>query len=97
MIAATVAHPGPAARPGLRFGLIEDALAPLAATHDPDSPALTQLHRSLAVVVSAEALFTLIDLAGLDPEDAIASAVSTAATLTRAFVQENPGRRKRKK
>jgi len=33
-------------------------------------------------VVSAEALFTLTDLCGLSPEDAIASAVHTARTLT---------------
>jgi len=36
------------------------------------------------VVVSAEALFTLIDLCGLSPEEAVASAARTAATLTAA-------------
>jgi hypothetical protein len=36
------------------------------------------------VVVSAEALFSLTDLHGLAPEDAIASIVHTATTLTRA-------------
>jgi hypothetical protein len=35
-------------------------------------------------VVSAEALFTLTDLCGLSPDDAIASAAATASTLTRA-------------
>jgi AcrR family transcriptional regulator len=90
MIAATVARPATVAtrRPGLRFGLIDHALAPLA-----DSPAritsaaLAQLKNDLAVVVSAEALFCLTDLCGLEPEAAIASAVRTAATLTRAALQ----------
>ena len=45
---------------------------------------LAQLKRDLAVVVSAEALFTLTDLCGLSPDDAIASAVATARTLTEA-------------
>jgi AcrR family transcriptional regulator len=82
MIAATIAHPGAVdTRPGLRFGLIDHALAPL-----PDSAALRQLRQDLAVVVSAEALFCLTDLHGLAPEAAIASAVHTATTLTRAAV-----------
>ena len=81
MIAATITRPGDAAgRPGLRFGLIEHALRPLAA----DDAVLAQLKRDLAVVVSAEALFILTDLCGLSPEDAIASAVRTACTLTEA-------------
>jgi hypothetical protein len=80
MIAATVIRPGGAsARPGLRFGYIEDALSPLAATGS-----TKQLKLDLAVVVSAEALFGLIDLHGLAAEDAIASIVHTATTLTRA-------------
>ncbi|GLX47297.1 TetR family transcriptional regulator [Streptomyces hygroscopicus subsp. hygroscopicus] len=83
MIAGTIARPDRSARPGLRFGLIDHALAPaVAAATDP--PALEQLRRGLAVVVSAEALFNLTDLYGLDPEDAIASVVSTATALTRA-------------
>ena len=86
MIAATVVRPADAAgRPGLRFGLIDHALSPLARTlgaTDPD--ALEQLKRDLAVVVSAEALFCLTDLYGLEPEAAVASAVHTATTLTRA-------------
>ena len=87
LIAASIIRPGqPHARPGLRFGLIEHALAPL-----DDSPLaverpadLAQLKRDLAVVISAEALFSLIDLHGLEPEQAIASIVHTATTLTRA-------------
>jgi hypothetical protein len=45
--------------------------------------------RDLAVVVSAEALFTLTDLCGLSPDDAIASAVATARTLTEAATGKN--------
>jgi AcrR family transcriptional regulator len=86
LIAATITRPGQAhARPGLRFGLIDSALAPLDDTLGATDPAaLAQLKRDLAVVVSAEALFTLTDVGGLDAEDAIVSIVHTAATLTRA-------------
>jgi AcrR family transcriptional regulator len=87
LIAATITRPGqPHARPGIRFGLIDHALAPLndGALGVARPAALAQLKRDLAVVVSAEALFSLIDLHGLDPEQAIASLVHTATTLTRA-------------
>jgi AcrR family transcriptional regulator len=86
LIAATITRPGQAhARPGLRFGLIDSALAPLDDTLGATAPAaLTQLKRDLTVVVSAEALFSLTDAGGLEPEEAIASIVHTAATLTRA-------------
>jgi AcrR family transcriptional regulator len=85
MIAATITRPGEAvARPGHRFGLIDHALRPLAA----DTAVLAQLKRDLALVISAEALFTLTDLCGLSPEDAIASAVRTARTLTEAAAAE---------
>jgi hypothetical protein len=72
-------------RPTRRFGLIRAALAPLEATlavTDPD--AFDQLKLDLAVIVSAEALFTLTDLCGLTPEAAIRSAVHTARALTAA-------------
>ena len=83
MIAATITRPATArTRPGLRFGLIDDAIAPLADTLDPD--AFAQLKNDLAIVVSAEALFSLTDLVGLTPDAAIASAVHAATTLTRA-------------
>jgi AcrR family transcriptional regulator len=86
MISATITRPELAiARPGIRFGLIDHALAPFEATlaaRNPDAP--RHLKRDLAVVVSAEALFSLTDLCGLDPEDAITSAVRTARTLTEA-------------
>jgi len=48
---------------------------------------LAQLKHDLAVIMSAEALFTLIDLAGLAPHDAIASVVRTARTITEAAMQ----------
>jgi AcrR family transcriptional regulator len=93
LIAATITRPGQAhARPGLRFGLIDSALAPLDHTLGSTDPAaLAQLKLDLAVVVSAEALFSLTDLYGLGPEEAIASIVRTATTLTRAAAQGGPG------
>ena len=69
-------------RPGHRFGLIDAALAPAADRIDPAG--LTQLRRDLAVVVSADALFTLTDLCGLSGPDAVDSAVHTARTPTAA-------------
>ncbi|WP_406504850.1 TetR/AcrR family transcriptional regulator [Streptomyces sp. NBC_00212] len=89
MIAATITRPTAAtARPGVRFGLIDHALAPLEDTLGSTAPeALAQLKRDLAVVVSAEALFTLTDLCGLAPDDAIDSAVRTATTLTEAAMR----------
>ena len=91
MISATIIRPeAGVTRPGIRFGLIEYALAPLDGTPATASPgALAQLKRDLAVVVSAEALFTLTDMCGLPPEDAIASAVRTARTLTEAATRGN--------
>lgn len=86
MIAATITRPSAVgARPAMRFGLIDHALAPL----DHVDPArLAQLKNDLAVVVSAEALFCLTDLRGLTSDEAIASAVHTATTLTRAALRE---------
>jgi AcrR family transcriptional regulator len=90
LIAATITRPGEAtARPGLRFMLIDSALAPLEGTLGSDDPAaLAQLKRDLAVVVSAEALFSLTDLDGIEPGEAIASIVHTATTLTRAALDD---------
>jgi AcrR family transcriptional regulator len=88
LIAATIVRPDQAkVRPGLRYGLIDSALAPLDATLPAE--AVTQLKRDLAVVVSAEALFSLTDARGLDPEEAIASIVHTAVTLTRAALRDH--------
>jgi AcrR family transcriptional regulator len=91
MIAHTITAPATArARPGIRFGLIDYALAPFEEQAAPaGGPALapgamTRLKQDLAIVVSAEAFFTLTDLCGLAPEDAIASAARTAATVTLA-------------
>jgi AcrR family transcriptional regulator len=61
------------ARPAHRFEVIDYALAPMPA--GPDREALV---RSLAVVISAESLFTLLDLCGLDPDAATASLAATA-------------------
>jgi AcrR family transcriptional regulator len=86
MISGTITRPGLApGRPGIRFGLIDHALAPFG-----DGADLAQLRRDLAVTVSAEALFTLLDLCGLSPDEAIASAAQTAATLTAAAFQRTP-------
>jgi AcrR family transcriptional regulator len=86
MISASVAKPTAATvRPGRRFGLIDEALRPLNATMGIRQPTrFEQLKRGLAVVVSAEAFFTLTDLCGLPPEAAIASAAETARWLTAA-------------
>ena len=63
------------------------ALAPFEDAGRPPSltpGAMARLKEGLAIVVSAEALFVLTDLCGLQPDDAIASAARTAATLTNA-------------
>jgi AcrR family transcriptional regulator len=71
------------ARPGIRFGLIEYALALFVDDLNAVDPELlTQLRLDLALVVSAEALFTLTDLCGLSIDEAIESAERTATTLT---------------
>jgi AcrR family transcriptional regulator len=90
MIAAAIVHPDSAAiRPGYRLGLVDQALAPLDTTLGARQPeALQQLKERLAIVVSAEALFTLTDLCGLPAEDAIASAVQAARTITAAALPE---------
>jgi AcrR family transcriptional regulator len=83
MIAGSITRPEIAARrPGHRFGLIDAALAP--AAHRLDPAALAQLRRDLAVVVSADALFTLTDLCELSGPDAVDSTVHTARALTEA-------------
>ena len=89
MIAATITHSELAPiRPGLRFGLIDETLTPLTGALVATDPAgLAQLKHDLAAVVSAEALFVLTDLAGLTPDDAVASLVRTATTITRAAFQ----------
>ena len=74
-----------AVRPGYRFTLIDHALSPLAGPIPRiDAATLEQLRRDLAVVISAEAVLTLTDLYGLDPDPAIASIVHTARLITEA-------------
>jgi AcrR family transcriptional regulator len=88
MISAAVTKPGVVPRPGRRFGLIDEALRPLESTMAVQQPArFAQLKRGLAVVVSAETLFTLTDQCGLTPELAIASAIETARSLTAGAVR----------
>lgn len=94
MSAAITEAQGGAIRPGLRFGLIDSALGPLERAAGAGSAAesaftLVQLKRDLALVVSAEALFTLTDLCGLSPDEAIDSAVHAARALTRAAVEKS--------
>lgn len=90
MIAASVVRPrAEGIRPGYRFGIIDHALAPLETSLGSRDPvAFRQLKQDLAIVVSAEALFTLTDLYELSPDEAIASAVRTARTITAAAVRE---------
>ena len=94
MIAATITKPrGVITRPGLRFGLIDHALAPLSeGPAAPDPEALDQLKLGLAIIVSAEALFTLTDLHRLEPDEAISGIVRTATTFTRAALAEGTPR-----
>ena len=69
-VRAVIAHRSPrrrgGRRPGMRFGLIDEALAPLNGTWAP-RPAGHPAQADLAAVVSAEAFFTLTDLARLAP------------------------------
>ena len=90
MISATITRSELAAtRPGIRFGLIDEALAPLNdAPGVADRDGLAELKRDLSAVVSAEALFSLIDLSGVSPDDAIASLVRTARTVTEAALRK---------
>ena len=74
-------------RPGKQFRLIDLAVEPLEQPPGMEPARLAQLKHDLAVVMSAEALFTLTDLAGLAPHDAIASVVRTARTITEAAMQ----------
>lgn len=85
-IAATIVDPEEAAttRRGMRFGLIDFALAPAEESASVDTAKLVQLKRDLSVVMGAEALFCLLDQCGVPPEEAIASIVHTATTLARA-------------
>jgi len=88
-ISHTITAPATAsARPGLRFGLIDHALAPFAARLEPGT--MARLKLDLAIVISAEAFFTLTDLCGLTADEAIASAARTARVLTGAAFAGEP-------
>jgi AcrR family transcriptional regulator len=89
MISASIVRPEVAGmRPARRFGLIQAALAPLEATLAVTDPGrFEQLKLDLAVIVSAEALFTLTDLCGLTPDAAIRSAAHTARAVTAAALE----------
>jgi AcrR family transcriptional regulator len=86
MMAAAITKPAGQDRPAHRLGLIDHAIAPAAGPLG--AGGLAQLRRDLAVVLSADALFTVMDLCGLDAEAAIASTVETARRVTRAALAE---------
>jgi AcrR family transcriptional regulator len=101
MISATITRPELAAhRPGIRFGLIDQALDPIADTLRLPPERLAQLKHDLSAIISAEALFSLTDLCRLAPDDAIGSLVRTATTITAAATRGNsagpsqPGKRR---
>lgn len=90
MISATITRPELAAhRPGIRFGLINQALDPIADTLRLPPQRLAQLKHDLAAIISAEALFSLTDLCRLTPDDAVGSLVRTATTITAAATHDD--------
>ncbi|WP_033342987.1 TetR/AcrR family transcriptional regulator [Catenuloplanes japonicus] len=93
VVASAIAKPAIAkTRPAQRFALIEHALAPWIATSGlARHPEIDQLVRDLALVISAESVFTLTDLCGLAPDDAIASLAATARRTTAAAVRTLSG------
>jgi AcrR family transcriptional regulator len=91
MSAAILRPAGPAVRPGRRFALIDYALDPLAGKGSRAQRAVVrQLKQDLAVVISAEAFFTLVDLCGLTPTAAIASGTHAARALTAEAMRRFP-------
>lgn len=95
MISATVARPQLAAhRPGFRFGFVDEALDPISGTLKLTATRINTLKRDLAGVISADALFALIDVCRASPEEAVDSLVRTAGTVTAAATRAtNPRRR----
>jgi len=90
MISATITRPELTAhRPGIRFGLINQALDPIAGSLPLPPERLAQLKHDLAAIVSAEALFSLTDLCRLTPDDAVSSLVRTATTITAAATRDD--------
>jgi AcrR family transcriptional regulator len=93
MISATITRPElVASRPGIRFGLIDQALDPVADAIGLAPAQLTQLKQDLAAVISAEALFSLTDLCRLPPDDATASLVRTSTTITMDALRQTAAR-----
>jgi AcrR family transcriptional regulator len=92
LVASTIGKPATAKdRPAHRFGLIEHALAPwIDECGSAGRADVEQLVRGLALVISAESVFTLTDLCGLAPDAAIASLVETARRMTAAAVAATP-------
>jgi AcrR family transcriptional regulator len=90
LISVSVARrTGREVRPGYRFALIDEALAPLTARKRRiDTATREQLRRDLAVVISAEAVLTLTDLCGLDPDAAVASIAHIARLITEATLSQ---------
>jgi AcrR family transcriptional regulator len=84
MISATITRPELAAgyRPGIRFGLIDQALDPVTGSLGLPAKLVVQLKNDLAAVISADALFPLTDLCRLAPDEAVSSLVRTATTIT---------------
>jgi AcrR family transcriptional regulator len=84
MVSAAITRPDGSLRPGRRLALIELALQP--PEQKPgrvNRSALRQLKLDLAVVISAEAFFTLVDLCGLSPAQAIISATHAAEVIVK--------------
>lgn len=69
---------GRGTRAAHRFPLVEHALANV-----PESPARAALATRLAVVISAESVFTLLDLCRLDRDAAVAALRETAVAVVR--------------
>ena len=93
VIAATITRPASVrSRPGFRFGLVDEAIDPVLVVADEDAGRrIDQLKDDLAAVISAEALFTLTDLRGLDLDAAVASLRRTAETITRVAGRRSLG------
>jgi AcrR family transcriptional regulator len=93
MMSAAITRPGePSVRPARRVALIDQALEPLDASHGrSDRAVLRQLKLDLALVISAEAFFTLVDLCGLSPKEAVASGTHAAKVLASEAVRRIQG------
>lgn len=91
MIAATIGRPDLArVRPGIRLALIDYAIDPLTDVwKGRGTKARTRLKQDLSVVISAESVFSLVDLSGLSADDVVASIVRSATAITTAALRPN--------